>query len=108
MIGIPVIFFCYLDVKYNILKKKILRRYHDLLRRMNKLIMLGVLSCMFSNTFVFATEDKIQSETQTPETQVLETQAPETQAPEIQAPETQTPETQAPETQRLLFVCLVV
>ena len=99
MIGIPVIFFCYLDVKYNILKKKILRRYHDLLRRMNKLIMLGVLSCMFSNTFVFATEDKIQSETQAPETQVLETQAPETQAPEIQAPETQTPETQAPETQ---------
>ena len=72
-----------------------------MLRRLNKLLMIGVLSAtmLFSNTLVFAADEAASAETQAPETQVPETDPPETQAPETQAPETQAPETQAPETQ---------
>ena len=77
-----------------------------MLRRLNKLIMIGVLSAtmLFSNTLVFAADEAASAETQAPETQAPETQVPETDPPETQVPETdpsetQVTETQAPETQ---------
>lgn len=71
-------FFCYFHVKNNILKKKISRRYNILLRRLNKLIMIGVLSAtmLFSNTLVFAADEAASAETQAPETQTSETKTP--------------------------------
>ena len=72
-----------------------------MLQRLNKLIMIGVLSAstLLSNTLVFAAEEAVPVETQAPETDAPETQPPETQAPETDVPETEPPETQAPETQ---------
>ena len=73
-----------------------------MLRRLNKLIMMGVLSAtmLFSNTLVFAADEAVPVETQSQETQVPETQAPETDPPETQAPETQAPETETKATKK--------
>lgn len=75
-----------------------------MLKRLRRLIMLGVLSVsmLTSNTLVFAADEApLNEETQAPETEAPpETQPPETQPPETQAPETEAPpETQPPETQ---------
>lgn len=75
-----------------------------MLKRLRRLIMLGVLSVsmLTSNTLVFAADEApLNEETQVPETEAPpETQPPETQAPETETPpETQPPETQAPETE---------
>lgn len=69
-----------------------------MLRRLNKLIMIGVLSAtmLFSNTLVFAADEAASAETQASETQAPETDPSETQVTETQAPETQTSETKTP------------
>ena len=79
-----------------------------MLKRLRKLIYLGVLSAsmLFSSSLVFAadtataeTQASEVQETEAPETEAPETDPPETQAPETDPPETQAPETQVPETQ---------
>lgn len=79
-----------------------------MLKRLRKLIYLGVLSAsmLFSSSLVFAadtttaeTQASEVQETEAPATEAPETDSPETQAPETDPPETKAPETQAPETQ---------